>query len=130
MTDLSTAVLNVLWDDGEFVLSRAVRGEQLPPLLMMAPTSSRPAPDTVARLEHAYALRDELDPTWTAPAAASPDGGSLKQVERSHIRTVLRQTNWRIDRAQGAARILKLHPNTLRSRMQRLGIRRTAHEGE
>ena len=59
MTDLSTAVLNVLWDDGEFVLSRAVRGEQLPPLLMMAPTSSRPAPDTVARLEHAYPLRDE-----------------------------------------------------------------------
>jgi protein kinase-like protein len=65
-TDLSTAVLNVLWDDGEFVLSRAVRGEQLPPLLTMAPTSLRPAPDTVARLEHAYALRDELDSAWAA----------------------------------------------------------------
>ncbi len=66
----------------------------------------------------------------TAPAAASADRASLKQVERSHTLAVLRQTNWRIDRAQGAARILKLHPNTLRSRMQRLGIRRTAHEGE
>ena len=43
----------------------------------------------------------------TAPAAASADRASLKQVERSHILAVLRQTNWRIDRAQGAARILK-----------------------
>ena len=66
MTDLSTAVLNVLWDDGEFVLSRAVRGEQLTPLLTMAPRSLRPALDTVARLEHAYALRDELDSAWAA----------------------------------------------------------------
>ena len=60
------AVLNVLWGDGEFVLSRAVRGERLPPLLTMTPASSRPAADTVARLERAYALRDELDPTWAA----------------------------------------------------------------
>ena len=66
MTDLSTAVLNVLWEDGEFALSRAVRGEQLPPLLTMAPTSLRPAPDTAARLEHAYAPRDELDSAWAA----------------------------------------------------------------
>jgi hypothetical protein len=65
-TNLSTAVLNVLWGDGEFVLSRAVRGEQLPPLLTMTPASSRPAADTVARLERAYALREELDPAWAA----------------------------------------------------------------
>src|SRR5262245_2378947 len=32
----------------------------------MAPTSLRPAPETVARLEHAYALRDELDAAWAA----------------------------------------------------------------
>ncbi len=56
----------MLWDDGELVLSRAVRGERLPPLLTMAPVSSAPAPDTVARLEHAYALRNELDPAWAA----------------------------------------------------------------
>src|SRR5262249_51036336 len=66
VTDVSTAVVNLLWEDGEFVLSRAVRGEQLPPLLMMAPTSLRPAPDTLARLEHAYTLRDELDSAWAA----------------------------------------------------------------
>src|SRR5262249_48571173 len=69
-TDLSMAVLNVLWGDGEFVLSRAVRGERLPPLLTMTPASSRPAANTVARLERAYALRDELDPAWaTVPLA-------------------------------------------------------------
>jgi hypothetical protein len=56
-TDLSIAVLNVLWEDAEFVLSRAVRGERLPPLLTMTPTSLRPVPDTVARLENGYALR-------------------------------------------------------------------------
>jgi len=66
VTDLSTGVLNVLWEDGEFVLSRAVRGEPLPPLLTIAPTSLRPAPDTVARLEHAYALREEVDSAWAA----------------------------------------------------------------
>ena len=34
------------------------------------PTSLLPAPDTVARLEHAYTLRDELDPAWaTRPLA-------------------------------------------------------------
>ena len=56
----------MLWEDGEFVLSRAVRGEQLAPLLTMTPASSRPATATVARLERAYALRDELDPAWVA----------------------------------------------------------------
>jgi hypothetical protein len=58
--------LNVLWEDAEFVLSRAVRGERLPPLLTMTPTSLRPAPDTVVRLENGYALRDELDSAWAA----------------------------------------------------------------
>jgi PAS domain S-box-containing protein len=63
--DLSSADLCVLWDDGEFVLSRVVRREQLP-LLMVTPVSRQPPPETVARLEHAYGLRDELDPDWTA----------------------------------------------------------------
>jgi len=29
---------------------------------------------------------------------------------------------------RGAAKLLKLHPNTLRSRMEKLGIRRSGHE--
>src|SRR5215831_17083492 len=35
--DLSAAVLEALWDDGEFLLSRAVRDGALPSLLTMPP---------------------------------------------------------------------------------------------
>ncbi len=59
---------------------------------------------------------------------ASPPIGprTLEDVERAHIQTVLRRTSWRIEGDQGAARILDVHPNTLRSRMKKLGIRRPA----
>jgi formate hydrogenlyase transcriptional activator len=53
---------------------------------------------------------------------------ALEAVEKRHILAVLQQTAWVIEGAQGAARILNLHPNTLRSRMKKLGIRRSAHE--
>ena len=36
--------------------------------------------------------------------------------------------SWRVDGPQGAARVLNMHPSTLRSRMQKLGIRRSAAE--
>jgi PAS domain S-box-containing protein len=49
---------------------------------------------------------------------------SLKQVERDHILRVLQRTHWRIEGAQGAAALLDIHPSTLRSRMQKLGIQR------
>ncbi|HEY3897506.1 MAG TPA: sigma 54-interacting transcriptional regulator [Chthoniobacter sp.] len=52
--------------------------------------------------------------------------GSLEEVECQHILAVLKQTHWRIEGAQGAARILNLQPSTLRSRMQKLGIVRPA----
>jgi formate hydrogenlyase transcriptional activator len=49
---------------------------------------------------------------------------TLEQVEREHIRAVLRQTSGIIDGDRGAAKILGLHPNTLRSRMKKLDISR------
>jgi formate hydrogenlyase transcriptional activator len=49
---------------------------------------------------------------------------SLEAVERDHILTVLRQTGWVIEGPSGAGKVLDLHPNTLRSRMKRLGITR------
>jgi formate hydrogenlyase transcriptional activator len=58
-----------------------------------------------------------------ARAAGSP-AGSLEDVERAHIVSVLRQTRWRIDGPQGAARILGINPSTLRSRMKKLAIDR------
>jgi hypothetical protein len=66
MTEPSRYLLETLWEDGEFVLSRGVQDGETSRLLVVAPASAQPAPGSVARLEHAYALRDELDPAWAA----------------------------------------------------------------
>ena len=50
---------------------------------------------------------------------------SLEEVEKHHIIEVLKQTGWVIEGPRGAAKILSLHPNTLRSRMKKLGIERS-----
>ena len=47
---------------------------------------------------------------------------SLAEVETEHIRAVLDHTNGVIAGPQGAAKILDMNPNTLRSRMEKLGI--------
>jgi formate hydrogenlyase transcriptional activator len=53
---------------------------------------------------------------------------TLESVECDHIVAVLQQTDWVIEGARGAARILGLHPNTLRNRMKKLGITRVSHQ--
>lgn len=55
-----------------------------------------------------------------------PAPGSLENVERAHILQVLNDTRWVIEGSRGAAKILNLHPNTLRSRMKKLGIERSS----
>jgi PAS domain S-box-containing protein len=88
-------------------------------------------------LERAVILADgpelEIDPEVLAvpAAAAEPAAGgrSLTAVEADHILSVLRQTNGVIEGPNGAARVLALHPNTLRSRMKKLGIERPAPDG-
>jgi transcriptional regulator with GAF, ATPase, and Fis domain len=47
---------------------------------------------------------------------------TLEDVEREHIRKVLKETNSRISGPKGAAQILKINPSTLRFRMKKLGI--------
>lgn len=66
----------------------------------------------------------------TGPATPAEDlpAPSLEAIERRHILTVLRQTQWVIEGPRGAAQILGLHPNTLRSRLKKLGITRSAPE--
>jgi PAS domain S-box-containing protein len=64
----------------------------------------------------------------TAAGPDEPPGDSLQTMERNHILAVLRKTNWVVEGARGAAKILDLHPNTLRSRMKKLGIRRASTE--
>jgi PAS domain S-box-containing protein len=51
----------------------------------------------------------------------------LAALQRDHILRTLEQTNWVIEGPNGAAAILEIHPNTLRYRMQKLGIRRPKH---
>jgi transcriptional regulator with GAF, ATPase, and Fis domain len=64
-----------------------------------------------------------------APESHAPvQPATLEATERDHILAILRQTGWVIEGARGAATILGLHPNTLRSRMKKLGIRRTSHD--
>ena len=62
-----------------------------------------------------------------ADAGATTDSpASMENVERAHIVQVLQETRGVIEGPHGAARILNLHPNTLRSRMKKLGIERSA----
>ena len=48
----------------------------------------------------------------------------LAEYERQYIIKVLNKTLWRVDGQHGAARILDMHPETLRSRMRKLDIKR------
>jgi formate hydrogenlyase transcriptional activator len=110
----------------------------------MARLAAYPWPGNVRELENvierAVILSDgpvlEVDPAML-PAVAPPAGptpltpapaGDLESFERTHILTVLQQTRWVIEGPKGAAHVLGLHPNTLRSRLKKLGITRPTHE--
>ena len=68
----------ILWEDGEFVLSRGAWDGEPFPLLAATPSSAQPSPGTLTRLRHAYTLRDELDPGWAArPLRLEPHKGRL-----------------------------------------------------
>jgi serine/threonine protein kinase len=68
----------ILWEDGELVLSRSVWDGEPFPLLATMPSSTQPSLETLRRLQHAYALREELDPTWAArPVRLEPHQGRL-----------------------------------------------------
>ncbi len=53
---------------------------------------------------------------------------TLEELERSHVAAVLNQTGGVVEGPRGAARILGLHPNTLRHRIQKLGLKRSSHD--
>ncbi len=60
----------------------------------------------------------------TSATTARRSADRLDHVEREHILRVLERCGWRIDGKGHAAEILGLQPSTLRSRMEKLGIRR------
>jgi transcriptional regulator with PAS, ATPase and Fis domain len=76
-------------------------------------------------------LGADLLPIEASDTSMAPEAGgetkandSLEEVQRQHILRVLERTGWVISGARGAGAILNVHPNTLRSLMNRLGIRR------
>ena len=80
-----------------------------------ASTKGMAAPETDAP-DHRPADRNSPQPLLT-----------LDEVDRNHILAALQHTGGVVDGPKGAARILNLHPNTLRHRMDKLGIKGPRH---
>jgi formate hydrogenlyase transcriptional activator len=71
-----------------------------------------------------------LRPPDTRDAEPPPSGlaEAMEDVERRYIQAALDRAGGIVEGPRGAARLLKLHPNTLRGRMERLGLKRPRHE--
>lgn len=75
------------------------------------------------RLEVARALGVAPSPAATSPAEnPSVSFPSLDEVVIRHIEAALVRSHGRIEGPHGAARLLRINPHTLRSRMRKLGI--------
>jgi formate hydrogenlyase transcriptional activator len=77
---------------------------------------------------HVEAPKSNLKNAEASPLSARKSFPSLNQMERSHILAALKQSTGMIGGPKGAARLLNLHPNTLRSKMAKLGIDRKGYE--
>lgn len=86
--------------------------------LFLASVSTNGAPSPAVKQE-TVAPTASVHPK---PESATPL--SIDDIQRRHILTVLEQTGWVIEGERGAAKALNLHPNTLRGRMKKLGIKR------
>jgi len=81
------------------------------------------APDLVTE----DAQRETSKPPEEAASMPAPRLPSMKEAERNHVLAALKLSSGVIEGPHGAARILNLHPNTLRHRMAKLGIKRSDH---
>jgi len=73
----------------------------------------------VDRLENQSHLNDT---SHAMPKVTSPEAETLDEHQRQLILRTMERTYWRVEGPIGAAALLGMHPNTLRSRMKRLGI--------
>jgi hypothetical protein len=85
--------LQKIWEDANFILSRETAPGGSEPRLILAPTSERPSPDNIRRLEYLHSLRARLDSAWFArpisvvwqnglPALLSEDQGGTVLEQR------------------------------------------------
>ncbi len=70
-------------------------------------------------------LVDPLLSPATAPTQVTTTFSTLQEVEHNYIVKVLQATNGRVDGPKGAALILGMNPSTLRTRMRKLGIKKS-----
>ena len=81
MIALAAYVLEPLRQDGECILyrghPRCRSAGGVPALLVVAPVGDHPAPASLRRLEHEYALRAALDPAWAVRPLARLLGSPL-----------------------------------------------------
>jgi PAS domain S-box-containing protein len=61
---------------------------------------------------------------FLAETGQGEEHSTLEKIERDHILKVMEECHWKINGENGAAERLDMHPNTLRSRMKKLGITR------
>jgi formate hydrogenlyase transcriptional activator len=106
----------------ENVLERAV-------ILATGPTLEI-GPDLLPTPAAPSAVTARAEPERAEAIPVPPPAGQprLEDVEREYIIKVLRQTNWLITGPRGAAKLLGLHPSTLRNRIKKLGVTRSLHQ--
>jgi serine/threonine protein kinase len=64
MSTTDFVLLEKLWEDSEFILSREGLPGGSESRLVLAPISERPSPATIRRLEYLHSLREKLDPAF------------------------------------------------------------------
>jgi transcriptional regulator with GAF, ATPase, and Fis domain len=74
------------------------------------------------RLDVERSLGVRTEPAGAAAPAGDEEFPTLDDAMRAHIQRALMRCQGRIEGPQGAARLLGLHPNTLRSKMNKLGV--------
>lgn len=82
--ELADYVLELLREDEEFILYRGhTRQAEAASVLLLAPASTRPVPETLKKIEHEYSFRSELDQAWAVrPLAFSHyEGRSVLVLE-------------------------------------------------
>jgi DNA-binding NtrC family response regulator len=74
--------------------------------------------------DHGTVRHRDLSGIGNAPSESKSRPQTLEEVERAHIEQALRTSRWVVYGAGGAAALLGVHPEKLRYRMRKYGIRR------
>ena len=75
-----------------------------------------------------FELEDKLLSASPVVHPSTTEPQTMEAVERAHLTRTLERTEWVIAGPKGAAHLLGLNPNTLRSRLVKLGVTRPTRE--